>query len=104
MATLWHHIRNGFLIVFLNPKVAAFYLAIFSQFLDVTSDLESKFIMIITATVIDGSCYTLLAFIIAVPKFTNLVKIIANKVELFLDILLFIVSVVIGIRIMIIVF
>jgi threonine/homoserine/homoserine lactone efflux protein len=87
----------------LNPKVAAFYLAIFSQFLDVTSDLESKFLMIITATVIDGSWYTVLAFIIAVPKFTNLVKIIANKVELFLGILLFIVSVVIGIRIMIIV-
>ena len=100
----WQHIRNGFLIVFLSPKVAAFYLAIFSQFLNVASDLESKFIIVITATQIDGSWYILLAFIIAVPKFTNFVKISANKVELLLGILLFIVFVVIGIRIMMIVF
>jgi threonine/homoserine/homoserine lactone efflux protein len=103
-ATSWHHIRNGFLIVFLNPKVAAFYLAIFSQFLDVSLDLESKFIMVITATVIDGCWYIILAFIIAVPKFTNFVNVSANKVEFFLGILLFIVSVFICIRVMMIVF
>jgi threonine/homoserine/homoserine lactone efflux protein len=103
-ATSWHHIRNGFLIVFLNPKVAAFYLAIFSQFLDVALDLESKFIMVITATVIDGCWYIILAFIIAVPKFTNFVNVSANKVEFFLGILLFIVSVFICIRVMMIVF
>ena len=102
--TSWHHIRNGFLIVFLNPKVAAFYLAIFSQFLDVALDLESKFIMVITATVIDGCWYIILAFIIAVPKFTNFVNVSANKVEFFLGILLFIVSVFICIRVMMIVF
>ena len=102
--TSWYHIRNGFLIVFLNPKVAAFYLAIFSQFLDVASDLDSKFIMVITATVIDGCWYILLAFIIAVPKFTNFVKVSANKGEFFLGILLFIISIVIGTKIMMIVF
>ena len=31
-APLFEYVRNGFLIVFLNPKIAAFYLAIFSQF------------------------------------------------------------------------
>jgi hypothetical protein len=45
-----------------------------------------------------------LAFIIAVPKFTNFVKVSANKVEFFLGILLFIISIVIGIKIMMIVF
>jgi hypothetical protein len=58
--------------------------------------------MVITATVIDGCWYILLAFIIAVPKFTNFVKVSANKVEFFLGILLFIISIVIGIKIMII--
>ena len=73
--------RNGFLIVFLNPKIAAFFLAIFSQFLNAASNLESKFIMVATASVVDGLWYILLTFVIAVPKFTNFVKVSEKKIE-----------------------
>ena len=103
-APLFEYVRNGFLIVFLNPKIAAFYLAIFSQFLDAAYTLESKFIMVITATVIDGLWYILLAFIIAVPKFTKLVKFSAKKIEFYLGILLLIVSFVLGLKMIIVVF
>ena len=102
--TSWYHIRNGFLIVFLNPKVAAFYLAIFSQFLNVASDLDSKFIMVITATVIDGVWYILLTFVIAVPKFTKLAKLSVDKIEFFLGALLLLVSFVLSGNIIMIVF
>ena len=97
-APLLQYARNGFLIVFLNPKIAAFFLAIFSQFLDAASTLESKFIMVVTATVLDGLWYILLAFVIAVPKFTKLVKLSAKKIEFSLGILLLIVSFVLGIK------
>ena len=95
---LLQYARNGFLIVFLNPKIAAFFLAIFSQFLDAASTLQSKFIMVVTATVLDGLWYILLAFVIAVPKFTKLVKLSAKKIEFSLGILLLIVSFVLGIK------
>ena len=94
--SLFKHGRNGFLIVFLNPKIAVFFLAIFSQFLDAASDLESKFIMVITATVIDGLWYILLAFVIAMPKFTKFAKLSVEKIEFFLGILLLLVSFVLG--------
>lgn len=103
-APLLKHGRNGFLIVFLNPKIAVFFLAIFSQFLDAASDLESKFIMVITATVIDGLWYILLSFVIAVPKFTKFAKLSVEKIEFFLGVLLLIVSFVLGGNIVITVF
>ena len=103
-APLLESFRNGFLIVFLNPKIAAFFLAIFSQFLNAASNLESKFIMVATATVVDGLWYILLTFIIAVPKFTNFVKISEKKIEFSLGFLLLIFSIVLGIKMMMMVF
>ncbi len=103
-AQLLESFRNGFLIVFLNPKIAAFFLAIFSQFLNAASNLESKFIMVATATVVDGLWYILLTFVIAVPKFTNFVKISEKKIDFFLGFLLLIFSIVLGIKMLMIVF
>ena len=103
-AQLLESFRNGFLIVFLNPKIAAFFLAIFSQFLNAASNLQSKFIMVATATVVDGLWYILLTFVIAVPKFINFVKISEKKIDFFLGFLLLIFSIVLGIKMLMIVF
>ena len=103
-AQLLESFRNGFLIVFLNPKIAAFFLAIFSQFLNAASNLESKFIMVVTATVIDGLWYTLLTFVIAIPRFTKFVKVSEKKIEFSLGFLLLIFSIVLGIKMIMIVF
>ena len=100
-APLLMSFRNGFLIVFLNPKIAAFFLAIFSQFLNAASNLQSKFILVATATLVDGLWYILLTFVIAVPKFTNFVKISEKKIEFSLGFLLFIFSIVLGIKMII---
>ena len=98
-APLFEYFRNGFLIVFLNPKIAAFYLAIFSQFLDAASNLEHKFLMVATATVIDELWYILLTFVIAVPKFIKFFKLSAKKIEFFLGVVLLLVNFVLGINI-----
>ena len=103
-APLLESFRNGFLIVFLNPKIAAFFLAIFSQFLNAASNLQSKFILVATATLVDGLWYILLTFIIAIPKFTNFVKISEKKIEFSLGFLLFIFSIVLGIKMIIVFF
>ena len=103
-APLLESFRNGFLIVFLNPKIAAFFLAIFSQFVNAASNLESKFIMVATATVVDGLWYIFLTCVIAVPKFTNFVKISEKKIELSLGFLLLVFSIVLGIKMIMMVF
>jgi len=98
-APLFEYFRNGFLIVFLNPKIAAFYLAIFSQFLNAASNLEHKFLMVAVATLIDGLWYILLTFVISVPKFIKFFKLSSKKIEFFLGVVLLLVSFVLGINI-----
>ena len=54
--------RDGFLIAFLNPKLAIFFLALFSQFVDQHASLEKKIIMVSTVGIIDTLWYLLVAF------------------------------------------
>jgi threonine/homoserine/homoserine lactone efflux protein len=54
--------RDGFLIAFLNPKLAIFFLALFSQFLAGDASSEQKVIMIATVGSIDALWYCLVTF------------------------------------------
>ena len=67
-ARLIYHARDGFLIVFLNPKVAAFFLAIFSQFLDSDQTALTRIGMTTIAWVIDTGWYVLMAFVLSIPS------------------------------------
>lgn len=60
-------LREGFLIVFLNPKVLVFFLAIFSQFLTTTQSLTTQLAAASLAAIIDGLWYALIALLISVP-------------------------------------
>ena len=59
-------LREGFLIVFLNPKVLVFFLAIFSQFLTPTQSLTTQFAAAALAATIDGLWYALIATLVSV--------------------------------------
>ncbi len=54
--------RDGFLIAFLNPKLAIFFIALFSQFIDANASLEQKIIMTSTVGLIDAVWYCLVTF------------------------------------------
>lgn len=54
--------RDGFLLAFLNPKLAIFFLALFSQFVDVNASISHKLIMIFTVGGLDALWYCLVAF------------------------------------------
>jgi threonine/homoserine/homoserine lactone efflux protein len=54
--------RDSFLIAFLNPKLAIFFLALFSQFVDANAGLQQKLIMTATVGTIDTLWYLLVAF------------------------------------------
>jgi threonine/homoserine/homoserine lactone efflux protein len=51
---LWRHGRDGFLIAFLNPKVAVFFTAVFSQFLAPDQPLLMRVQMTATAWAVDS--------------------------------------------------
>ena len=58
---------QGFLVAFLNPKLAIFFLALFSQFLDVDATLPQKAVMVVTMGVIDASWYCGVSLMLAQP-------------------------------------
>ncbi|WP_448565594.1 LysE family translocator [Thalassotalea ganghwensis] len=57
--------RDGFLIAFLNPKLAIFFLALFSQFVDENADWQQKIIMTMTVGCIDALWYVIVAYMIS---------------------------------------
>ena len=96
---IWHA-RSGFLVVFLNPKVAAFFLAIFTQFLENSPTFETKSIMVLTATVIDAGWYVLMSFIMAMPLFMKFLVSNSQRLEFILGSILSIVSILLGFKIL----
>lgn len=62
---------EGFLIAFLNPKLAIFFLALFSQFITPTDTLEHKIIMVFTVGGIDAIWYALIALILSHSSFID---------------------------------
>ncbi|TGD74730.1 LysE family translocator [Mangrovimicrobium sediminis] len=61
-------VREGFLVAFLNPKLAIFMLAVFSQFLSEGAGLAQKAVMVATAGAVDGLWYTLVALGLSHPR------------------------------------
>ncbi len=53
--------RDGFMIAFLNPKIALFFLALFSQFVSPEFEWAGKFRLAFTAAAIDAAWYCLVA-------------------------------------------
>ncbi|NMP15196.1 MULTISPECIES: LysE family translocator [unclassified Thalassotalea] len=57
-----HGWRDGFLIAFLNPKLAIFFIAIFSPFVDVNATTTQLTIMVLTVGIIDTVWYCIVAW------------------------------------------
>ena len=62
---------NGFLIVFFNPKIALFFLAIFSQFVTADQGIGVKAGMATLAGAIDAAWYCLIAFLVTMAAISG---------------------------------
>ncbi|AJR07738.1 LysE family translocator [Photobacterium gaetbulicola] len=60
--------RDGAMISLLNPKLALFFLALFSQFVAVGTEFSSRAVIVATPLLVDGLWYTLIAFVLSNPK------------------------------------
>ena len=66
--------REGFLIAFLNPKLAIFFLALFSQFVDANASWQQILIMTFTVGIIDALWYSIVTFTISRGKIINTLR------------------------------
>jgi threonine/homoserine/homoserine lactone efflux protein len=66
--------RDGFLIAFLNPKLAIFFIALFSQFLSAESSEQQKIIMTATVGSIDALWYCFVTFLLSRGNIINKLK------------------------------
>ncbi|WP_261844787.1 LysE family translocator [Aliamphritea ceti] len=57
--------QEGLLISLLNPKLAIFFIALFSQFVSADASQTDRFILIATATLVDGFWYTLVCLVLS---------------------------------------
>jgi len=65
IVTLRQSFTEGLMISFLNPKLAIFFLALFSQFVDEGAGWTQKFIMVATVSGIDTLWYCLVALVLS---------------------------------------
>ena len=73
--------RDGFLIAFLNPKLAIFFLALFSQFVDKDDGWQQKVIMTSTVGLIDMLWYVIIAYAISRGPIIDKLKANSHIVE-----------------------
>jgi len=60
-SSLWDAAKDGALISLLNPKLAIFFIALFSQFVSAEMPGLNQLIIVSTVTIVDGAWYTLVA-------------------------------------------
>ena len=83
---------EGFLIAFLNPKIAVWLLALFSQFVQPDALLAEQFVLVSTVGVIDASWYCLVAFLASSGKLVKVLQHNASRIDLGMGIMLIILA------------
>ncbi|MGF1739065.1 LysE family translocator [Photobacterium satsumensis] len=73
--------RDGAMISLLNPKLALFFLALFSQFVAVGTELSSRAIIVATPLLVDGLWYTLIAFVLSNPRVLEKLRTKAQMID-----------------------
>lgn len=71
---IWQSWWEGFMIAFINPKLAIFFLALFSQFIHADATFELNVILVSTVGVIDGLWYCLIALVLSRPSVLNVLR------------------------------
>lgn len=66
--------RDGAMISLLNPKLALFFIALFSQFVAFGTDMLSRGIIVFTPFIIDGLWYTIMALLISSSGMVDILK------------------------------
>ena len=89
---------SGFLVAFLNPKLAAFMLALFSQFLRPEAQLGEKAVMVATVGLIDAAWYTVVVALISRKAFLERLRASARLIDRCFGLILIMLALSVAIR------
>lgn len=92
--------RDGFMIAFLNPKLAIFMLALFAPFVTADQGLAAKTVLVLTIGGIDALWYSLVVLMVVRSGLPGLLDRHAVRVARFYALLLTILAVVVASRAM----
>ena len=66
--------KEGLLISLLSPKIALFFIALFSQYVSVGNTLSAQSIIVITPFLVDGLWYTLVTFLLSSSRLIEKIR------------------------------
>lgn len=79
--TAWQSAKEGLMISLLSPKISLFFIALFSQFVDVGHETSSKFIIVLTPFIIDGLWYSLITLLLSSALFLEKLRAKAQWID-----------------------
>ncbi|MAV73429.1 MAG: hypothetical protein CBB81_03815 [Cellvibrionales bacterium TMED21] len=82
------YLRDGFLIVFLNPKIVVFFMAIFSQFLNAEQTLATQLAAASLAGIIDAIWYVLVALLVSSAVIADRLQRYSGPIDILFGLLL----------------
>ncbi|MCX2982593.1 LysE family translocator [Halieaceae bacterium IMCC14734] len=85
--------RDGFLVAFLNPKLAVFMLALFSQFLSPDTDWTQRLIMATTVGTLDALWYCAVVMFISRPPVLARLRQASGTIDRVLGVILIVLAI-----------
>lgn len=76
------HIRDGFFIVFFNPKIIIFFLAVFSQFLSAEQSPATQIAAATLAGALDAAWYALVAVMVSTGQIAKRIRAYAGHFDI----------------------
>ena len=92
---------EGFLLALFNPKIAVFFIAIFSQFVRPETTFVDTILIGVLAGLIDAAWYSGIAMLVTRKSFTSIFRARENLVRVFSGVLLIGIAITLGVKAMI---
>ncbi|WP_086050695.1 LysE family translocator [Vibrio syngnathi] len=73
--------REAFLISILSPKIALFFIALFSQFVALGNELTNQVIIVSTPLIVDGLWYTFITLVLSSPLIVERIRSKAQLID-----------------------
>jgi threonine/homoserine/homoserine lactone efflux protein len=89
---------SGFLVAFLNPKLAVFMLALFAQFLAPETSAVQKGIMVLTVGITDAAWYCLMAVLVSHGAFMAKLQRSAVTIDRIFGVILILLAAIVTLR------
>ncbi|KGK13790.1 lysine transporter LysE [Vibrio navarrensis] len=79
--SVWQSAKEGFLISILSPKIALFFIALFSQFVALGNELSNQVIIVATPFIVDGLWYTFITIVLSSTKVVDKIRAKAQLID-----------------------